>query len=87
MPINNWALVMDPLQLIGDEIKRKRVAIELSQEELASLSNLHRTYIGSIERGERNISLKNIVSIAIALKCKPSQLLVGIDQEIGNGFM
>ena len=78
---------MDSLKLIGDEIRRKRVASDLSQEELASLSNLHRTYVGSIERGERNISLRNIVSIAIALKCKPSQLLVGIDQEIGNGFM
>lgn len=78
---------MDSLKLIGDEVKRQRIVRDLSQEELASLSNLHRTYIGSIERGERNISLKNIVSIAIALKCKPSQLLVGIDKEIGNGFM
>lgn len=78
---------MDPLKLIGDEVKKRRVVSELSQEELASLSNLHRTYIGSIERGERNISLRNIVSLAIALKCKPSQLLVGIDKEIGNGFM
>lgn len=78
---------MDPLKLLGDEVKRRRVASDLSQEDLASLSNLHRTYVGSIERGERNISLQNIVSIAVALKCKPSQLLAGIDREIGNGFM
>lgn len=78
---------MDPLKLIGDEVRRRRIASGLSQEELASLSNLHRTYIGSVERGERNVSLQNIVSIAIALKCKPSQLLVGIDQEIGDGSM
>lgn len=78
---------MDPLKLIGDEVKRRRISAELSQEELASLSNLHRTYIGSVERGERNVSLQNIVSIAIALKCKPSQLLVGIDREIGDGSM
>jgi transcriptional regulator with XRE-family HTH domain len=80
-------MVMDPLKLIGDEVKRRRISAELSQEELASLSNLHRTYIGSVERGERNVSLQNIVSIAIALKCKPSQLLVGIDREIGDGSM
>ncbi|WP_323880630.1 helix-turn-helix domain-containing protein [Aeromonas caviae] len=78
---------MDPLKLIGDEVKRRRVASGLSQEDLASLSNLHRTYIGSVERGERNVSLQNIVSIAIALKCKPSHLFVGIDQEISNGTM
>ncbi len=78
---------MDPLKLIGDEVKRRRIASGLSQEDLASLSNLHRTYIGSVERGERNVSLQNIVSIAIALQCKPSQLFVGIDQEIGDGSM
>lgn len=74
---------MDPLKLIGYEVKRRRIAGGLSQEDLASLSNLHRTYIGSIERGERNVSLQNIVSIAVALKCKPSQLLIGIDEEVG----
>ncbi|ENO3977915.1 helix-turn-helix transcriptional regulator [Aeromonas veronii] len=78
---------MDYLKLIGNEVKRRRIASGLSQEDLASLSGLHRTYIGSVERGERNISLQNIISISIALKCKPSQLFVGIDQEISNGSM
>lgn len=78
---------MDPLKIIGNEVKRRRIASGLSQEDLASLANLHRTYIGSVERGERNVSLQNIVSIAIALKCKPSQLFVGIDKEIGDGTM
>lgn len=78
---------MDPLKLLGDEVRRRRISRGLSQEDLASLSNLHRTYIGSVERGERNISLQNIVSIAIALKCKPSHLLFGVDQEFGDGSM
>lgn len=70
---------MDSLKLLGAEIRRRRLELELSQEELAALCDLHRTYIGSVERGERNISLQNIISIAHALKCKPSQLLTGVD--------
>ena len=69
---------MDPLKQIGDEIRRRRIELGFSQEDLAALCDLHRTYIGSVERGERNVSLLNIVSIAKALKCKPSQLLAGI---------
>lgn len=70
---------MDPLKLLGAEIRRRRLELGLSQEELAALCDLHRTYIGSVERGERNISLQNIISIAHALKCKPSQLIAGVD--------
>lgn len=72
-------MAMDSLKLFGAEIRRRRLELGLSQEELAALCDLHRTYIGSVERGERNVSLQNIVSIAHALKCKPSQLLAGID--------
>jgi transcriptional regulator with XRE-family HTH domain len=46
----------------------------LTQEELAERANLHPTYIGSVERGERNISLENIVSIAKALQINPKDL-------------
>lgn len=64
---------------LGSEIKRRRICLNLTQEELAYICDLHRTYIGSIERGERNISLQNIVSISKALKCKPSELLKCLD--------
>jgi transcriptional regulator with XRE-family HTH domain len=47
----------------------------LSQEELAYRAGLHRTYISSIERGQRNVSLENIFAIARALKVTPADLV------------
>lgn len=64
---------------LGETIKSFRQQASLSQEQLADLSSLHRTYIGSVERGERNISLENIVQIARALDVKPSDLLKDIE--------
>ncbi len=63
----------------GETIKGFRQKASLSQEQLADLASLHRTYIGSVERGERNISLENIVQIARALDVKPSDLLKDIE--------
>jgi transcriptional regulator with XRE-family HTH domain len=56
-------------------IRRIRNSLELSQESLADLAGLHRTYIGSIERQERNVSIDNIEKIAAALKVKADALL------------
>jgi len=58
----------------GERIRELRHAIGLSQEELAFKSGMHRTYLGGIERGERNPSLKNIASIAKALGATLAQL-------------
>jgi transcriptional regulator with XRE-family HTH domain len=60
---------------IGNRIRDLRVLADLSQEKLAFESELDRTYIGSVERGERNISVINLKKISNALKCKPSYLL------------
>jgi transcriptional regulator with XRE-family HTH domain len=58
----------------GCTIKKLRKEKGISQEKLAELSDLHRTYIGSLEMGKRNVSLENINKLAIALDCKISEL-------------
>ena len=62
-------------RIVGSNIKKYRKMLNFSQEKLADDTGLHRTYIGSVERGERNISILNLEKIASALKIEPSQLL------------
>jgi len=57
----------------GERLRKLRKEHGLSQEELALSCGLDRTYIGGVERGERNISLINIVKIAKALKITPKE--------------
>jgi transcriptional regulator with XRE-family HTH domain len=59
----------------GRLLREKRALEGISQEELAFRTGLHRTYVGSVERGERNLSLENIFIFAKALKCSPKDLL------------
>jgi transcriptional regulator with XRE-family HTH domain len=68
---------MDPRVVLGDEVRRRRLAKGLSQERLAEACELHRTYIGGIERGERNVALLNICRLAFALGCSPAELIAG----------
>lgn len=65
------------LRQFGDNVKKFRKKKGWSQEELGMRSRLHRTYIGSIERSERNVSLINIQRIAKALNVKASELIEG----------
>lgn len=60
---------------LGKAIRQRRHEIGLSQEDFASSCGVHRTYMGAVERGERNISLMNIIRIANAFNIKPSELL------------
>ena len=53
--------------VFGKNVRLHRKKREISQEKLAELADLHRTYIGAIERGERNVSLRNVQKIAFAL--------------------
>lgn len=63
------------LKFLGEKVRQLRVKKGLSQEELGIKAGLHRTYIGSIERGERNVSLLNIERIARALGVSEYQLI------------
>ena len=65
----------DPKKKFGNNIRHLRTSFGWSQEKLAEVCGLHRTYIGAVERGERNISLENIVVIARALGVKPVELM------------
>lgn len=59
----------------GLKARMRRYEIGLTQEELAEKADLHPTYIGSVERGERNISLENIIVLSQALSCSPKDLM------------
>lgn len=65
----------DILKRFGDNVKKCRKRKNWSQDKLADKAGLHRTYIGSIERGERNVSLINIERIAKALDAEIENLL------------
>lgn len=66
---------MDYFNILGANVRALRIKRKLTQEQLADLCDLHRTYVGAIERGDRNVSLKNIVIIAHALNVEPAELL------------
>ena len=68
------------LASLGKNIRTIRLAKGFSQEQLAELSGLHRTYIGGIERGERNVSFLNLVRMAQALEVDISRLVRDIDE-------
>jgi transcriptional regulator with XRE-family HTH domain len=61
--------------LFGNRVRELRLQRKFSQEKLAELADLHRNYVGGVERGERNVSLLNIVKLAHGLKVKPSDLI------------
>ena len=66
---------MDPRVAFGTVVRSYRKSKGWSQEKLASETGLDRTYIGGVERGERNIALLNIFRIAEALDVPPSKLI------------
>ena len=68
------------LVLFGHNVQKQRKSQEISQEKLAELAGVHRTYIGMIERAEKNITLCNIERIAKALKIEIKDLLVPYEE-------
>jgi transcriptional regulator with XRE-family HTH domain len=64
----------DPLKRFGRRVRELRERIGVSQESLAARAGIHRTYMGGVERGERNVSLRNIIRLAEALEVCPHDL-------------
>lgn len=72
------------LILLGKRVRELRVAKNWSQEEFAHVSGLHRTYIGQIERGEKNISFENLVRVSAVLGVTVSELLSVLDGDVAK---
>jgi len=66
---------MNILDNFGQKVRLERNKLGISQEKLASLAGVHRTYVGMIERGEKNLTITNIYKIAKALKVRAKDLL------------
>lgn len=66
---------------LGDRIREARKRMGISQEQLAHLSGMHRTYVSSVERGERNISVLNLLSITGVLGVDAGDIVAGLTRE------
>jgi len=62
----------------GKAVRNRREKLGVSQEEFADMCELDRTYVGGVERGERNLSLINIEKIALAFRVSMSELFKGV---------
>ncbi len=67
---------MDIIKVFGENVRKYRIAMGLSQEDFAEKCGLHRTYISAIERFRRNISIENVQKIADALGMESYRLLM-----------
>jgi transcriptional regulator with XRE-family HTH domain len=65
----------DSASIVAENLRRLRLEREWSQEDCAEKCGLHRTYIGAVERGERNITLATVDTIAAAFGISPVKLL------------
>lgn len=66
----------------GRALRRRRRELDISQEQLAELANLHRTYVSAVERGVQNVTLERIESLANALDIKISALFADYGAEV-----
>lgn len=66
------------LRTLGTRIRARRHELGLSQEGLADICGLHWTFVGQVERGQRNLSFHNLLKLAAALKVDPADLVQGL---------
>ena len=65
----------NPQKLLGEAIRKRRLELKLTQEELAEKADLHWTFVSGVERGQRNISVLNLYHIALALNVHVRDLI------------
>jgi transcriptional regulator with XRE-family HTH domain len=70
--------------ILGQRVRGRRHELGLSQEGLAAESGLHWTFIGQVERGQRNLNLRNLLRLAEALHVDPSELVTGLTAAAGD---
>jgi len=70
---------------VGKAIRRRRLELGVSQEGLADVAKLHRTYMGAVERGERNLTIQSLLRIAGALGTSASLLIHEAEQDLAGG--
>lgn len=73
--------ISNPKEILAYNLKKIRNSTGMSQEELADRAGLHRTYISSVERAQRNVTLENIFALAKALGVEPDQILKPLPPE------
>ena len=75
---------MAELQIVlGKRIREHRLKAGFSQESFADHCGLHRTYMGGVERGERNLTIQSVMTVATGLGISMSELLAGIEKQVG----
>jgi transcriptional regulator with XRE-family HTH domain len=70
---------------LGEGIRARRNALGISQEGLADRSGVHWTFVGQVERGERNLSLQNLLKLAAGLGVDPGELVQGLVERSATG--
>ena len=83
--MQKWKSLPEEQRAFGAAVRAFRESAGKSQEDIAELANLHRTYIGGVERGERNISLQNIFKIARSLGITTEELMRQVEALLKDG--
>jgi DNA-binding XRE family transcriptional regulator len=75
-----YAMESGELQTLGHRIRERRKALNLTQEELAAKADIDRSYIGGVERGERNVTFTMLCTICAAIECDVAALTYGLPE-------
>jgi transcriptional regulator with XRE-family HTH domain len=81
-PTSSWVVKNDLQMALGERVRRLRTKQGYSQEAFADHIGVHRTFMGTVERGESNLSLQNLARIASGLGISLAKLFTGIDARV-----